>query len=200
MWFFTTKTVETIAGIFQADKRKELSGVVGSYEMTRQTIELDAQRALYLLAIISLSLGVINLFPFLPLDGGHIFWALAEKVRGRAIPFSVMERAGFVGFVLVIALFMIGLTNDVGRLVTGSGSEAFGVRVELRGSSAVPTGGGAPRSPRRSGTRSRSTRTASRSARRTTRSRSTWSELRDRVDALAGGLAKLGVRAATPSR
>ena len=76
--------------------------------------------ALFLLAIISLSLGVINLFPFLPLDGGHIFWALAEKVRGRAIPFSVMERAGFVGFVLVIALFMIGFTNDIGRL-TGRG-------------------------------------------------------------------------------
>ncbi|HEX5780341.1 MAG TPA: M50 family metallopeptidase [Solirubrobacteraceae bacterium] len=124
LWFFTSKTVETIAGIFEADKRKEISGVVGSYEVTRQTIELDTERAVYLLAIISLSLGVINLFPFLPLDGGHIFWALAEKVRGRAIPFSVMERAGFVGFVLVIALFMIGLTNDVGRL-TGDG---FGVR------------------------------------------------------------------------
>jgi regulator of sigma E protease len=120
MWFFTSKTVETIAGIFQADKRKELSGVVGSYEVTRQTIELDAQRALYLLAIISLSLGVINLFPFLPLDGGHIFWAVAEKVRGRAIPFSVMERAGFVGFALVLALFFIGFTNDIGRL-TGEG-------------------------------------------------------------------------------
>jgi regulator of sigma E protease len=124
MWFFTSKTVETIAGIFEADKRDDISGVVGSYEVTRQTIELDTERAVYLLAIISLSLGVINLFPFLPLDGGHIFWAVAEKVRGRAIPFSVMERAGFVGFVLVIALFMIGLTNDVGRL-TGEG---FGVR------------------------------------------------------------------------
>jgi regulator of sigma E protease len=124
MWFFTSKTVETIAGVFQADKRDDISGVVGSYEVTRQTIELSTERALYLLAIISLSLGVINLFPFLPLDGGHIFWAVAEKLRGRAIPFSVMERAGFVGFVLVIALFMIGLTNDVGRL-TGEG---FGVR------------------------------------------------------------------------
>ena len=124
MWFFTTKTVETIAGIFEAEKRKDISGVVGSYEVTRQTIELDTQRAIYLLAIISLSLGVINLFPFLPLDGGHIFWALAEKVRGRAIPFSIMERAGFVGFVLVIMLFLIGFTNDIGRL-TGEG---FGVR------------------------------------------------------------------------
>jgi regulator of sigma E protease len=124
MWFFTSKTVETIAGIFEADKRDDISGVVGSYEVTRQTIELSAERAVYLLAIISLSLGVINLFPFLPLDGGHIFWAVAEKLRGRAIPFSVMERAGFVGFVLVIALFMVGLTNDFGRL-TGEG---FGVR------------------------------------------------------------------------
>jgi regulator of sigma E protease len=124
MWFFTTKTVETIANIFDAEQRKQVSGVVGSYEVTRQTIELSFERAVYLLAIISLSLGVINLFPFLPLDGGHIFWALAEKVRGRAIPFSVMERAGFIGFVLVIALFMIGFTNDIGRL-TGEG---FGVR------------------------------------------------------------------------
>jgi regulator of sigma E protease len=124
MWFFTRRTVETIANIFSAEKRKDISGVVGTYEVTRQTIELSTERAIYLLAIISLSLGVINLFPFLPLDGGHIFWALAEKVRGRAIPFSVMERAGFIGFVLVIALFMVGFTNDIGRL-TGEG---FGVR------------------------------------------------------------------------
>ena len=124
MWFVTTATVEAIAGVFEAEKRKEISGVVGSYEATRQSIELSTDRAVFLLALISLSLGVINLFPFLPLDGGHIFWALAEKVRGRAIPFRVMERAGFVGFALVLALFMIGLTNDIGRL-TGEG---FGVR------------------------------------------------------------------------
>jgi regulator of sigma E protease len=120
MWFFTKTTVETIAGIFDSEKRQELSGVVGSYETTRQAIKLSTDRAVFLLAVISLSLGVINLFPFLPLDGGHIFWAVAEKVRGRAIPFSVMERAGFVGFALVIGLFMIGLTNDLGRL-TGEG-------------------------------------------------------------------------------
>ena len=119
-WFFTKTTVETIAGIFQAEKRKEISGVVGSYETTRRAITISTDRAVFLLAVISLSLGIINLFPFLPLDGGHIFWAVAEKVRGRAIPFSVMERAGFVGFALVIGLFMIGLTNDIGRL-TGEG-------------------------------------------------------------------------------
>jgi len=72
------------------------------------------------LAIISLSLALINLFPFLPLDGGHIFWAVAEKLRGRAIPYAVMERASVVGFVLIVFLFAIGLSNDIGRL-TGEG-------------------------------------------------------------------------------
>ena len=120
MWFVTSGTVRTIAGIFNPETREDISGVVGGYEVTRQAIELDFETAMRLLAVISLSLGIINLFPFLPLDGGHIFWALAEKVRGRAIPFSVMERAGFIGFALVIALFMVGLTNDIGRL-TGEG-------------------------------------------------------------------------------
>jgi regulator of sigma E protease len=120
VWYLTRTTVETIAGIFDSQKREQISGVVGSYETTRQAIDFSADRALFLLAVISLSLGVINLFPFLPLDGGHIFWAVAEKLRGRAIPFSVMERAGFIGFALVIALFMVGLTNDIGRL-TGEG-------------------------------------------------------------------------------
>jgi regulator of sigma E protease len=124
MWDVTSGTVKTIAGIFQSQKRKEISGVVGSYEVTRQAFQFSASSALLLLGVISLSLGVINLFPFLPLDGGHIFWALAEKVRGRAIPFAVMERAGFIGFALVLALFLIGFTNDIGRL-TGDG---FGVR------------------------------------------------------------------------
>jgi regulator of sigma E protease len=120
MWAVTSGTVSTIAQIFKAEKRKEISGVVGSYEVTRKSVELGFTSAMFLLAVISLSLGVINLFPFLPLDGGHIFWALAEKVRGRAIPFSVMERAGFVGFALVAVLFVIGFTNDIGRL-TGEG-------------------------------------------------------------------------------
>jgi regulator of sigma E protease len=122
---FTGVTVSTLGKVFvSAQDRKQVNGVVGSFETTRQAVKINFTTALYVLAVISLSLGVINLFPFLPLDGGHIFWALAEKVRGRAIPFSVMERAGFVGFVLVIALFMVGFTNDIGRL-TGEG---FGVR------------------------------------------------------------------------
>ena len=92
MWFVTTTTVETIAGIFEAEKREEISGVVGSYETTRQAIQLSTDRAVFLLAVISLSLGIINLFPFLPLDGGHIFWARgregARPARSRSASWS----------------------------------------------------------------------------------------------------------------
>jgi regulator of sigma E protease len=119
-WRFTPTTLSTIAGIFTPEKRKEISGIVGSYETTRQAIELSTDRAVFLLAVISLSLGVFNLLPVLPLDCGHFFCAIEEKVRGRAIPFSVMERAGFIGFALVLMLFAVGLSNDIGRL-TGDG-------------------------------------------------------------------------------
>jgi regulator of sigma E protease len=125
MWQVTEATVSGIVKVFyNPQARKQVSGVVGSFEVTRQAVAFDAQQALYILALISLSLAVVNLFPFLPLDGGHIFWALAEKVRGRPIPFSVMERASVVGFMLVAILFVIGLTNDIGRLA-GNG---FNVR------------------------------------------------------------------------
>jgi len=120
MWMVTSRTVSTLSQLYQTEKREELSGVAGSYEVTRQAIEIGWREALTLIALISLSLGVINLFPFLPLDGGHIFWSLVEKFRGRPVPFAVMERAGMIGFVLVIGLFLIGLSNDIGRL-TGEG-------------------------------------------------------------------------------
>jgi regulator of sigma E protease len=125
MWEFTHKTVTALVGIFfSSEQRKQVSGVVGSYETTRQSFELSTTQALFILAVISLSLAVVNLFPFLPLDGGHIFWAVAERVRGRAIPFAVMERASMVGIALVAFIFIVGFTNDIGRL-TGEG---FGVR------------------------------------------------------------------------
>ena len=49
MWRFTTQTVKTIARLFDAEKRKEISGVVGSYEVTRQSFELDFDDALVIL-------------------------------------------------------------------------------------------------------------------------------------------------------
>jgi len=116
MWNVTTRTLTVFTHLFQARDRKQVSGIVGTYHVTQQAVASNGTLALEIFALISLSLAIINLFPFLPLDGGHIFWALAEKVRGRQIPFSVMESASVVGFALVLMLFIVGFSNDLGRL------------------------------------------------------------------------------------
>jgi regulator of sigma E protease len=123
-WFISKSTLELPARLIDPEKRKEISGVVGSYEVTRQTILKQVEDVVGILAIISLSLAIVNLFPFLPLDGGHIFWAVVEKVRRKPVSLAVMERAGVVGFLLVILIFLIGLSNDIGRL----SGEGFQVR------------------------------------------------------------------------
>lgn len=119
-WLIVKETSKRIARIFNSKERKEITGIVGASDVAHQTVQISAAAALTFLAVISLSLGLINLFPFLPLDGGHIFWSLVEKVRGRPVSLRVMELASVVGIVLVAMLFVIGLTNDIGRL-TGEG-------------------------------------------------------------------------------
>ena len=123
-WFVTVETVKLPARLFDAERRKEVSSVVGGYEVTRQTILQRVGDVVIVLAVISLSLAIINLFPFLPLDGGHIFWALVEKIRRRPVPLAVMERASVIGFLLVIGVFILGLSNDIDRL----SGEGFQVR------------------------------------------------------------------------
>ncbi|HLY48070.1 MAG TPA: site-2 protease family protein [Solirubrobacteraceae bacterium] len=123
MWYVTHTTVSTVVRLFEPKVRKQLHGVVGGFTVTQERFAYSTVDALYTLALISLSLAVINLFPFLPLDGGHVFWALAEKVRGRRIPVETMERAGAVGFALILIVFVIGLSNDISTL-TGAGFNA----------------------------------------------------------------------------
>jgi regulator of sigma E protease len=120
MWRVTRATVTTFARIFEPQVRKRLNSAVGAFKVTQQEFAFSVVDALWTLSLISLSLAVINLFPFLPLDGGHVFWAVAEKLRGRRISFEVMERAGAVGFVLILFVFAIGLSNDISTLA-GSG-------------------------------------------------------------------------------
>lgn len=120
MWHVTTLTVSRVSELFFSEHaRHEVHSVVGVSDLASEYFSYNATAALYLLALVSLSLAIVNLFPFLPLDGGHIFWALAEKVRGRPIPFAIMERASVVGFALVIVLFAIGFTNDIHTFSNG---------------------------------------------------------------------------------
>jgi regulator of sigma E protease len=124
MWLVASGTVHVFSHIFESEQRKQISGVVGISDLGHQAIDLGIYPSLMLLALVSLSLGLLNLLPILPLDGGHIFWSLMEKLRGRPISLRVIERATMVGIALVVLLIFTGLTNDIGRL-TGEG---FNVR------------------------------------------------------------------------
>jgi regulator of sigma E protease len=124
MWFVTSGTFQAVTHLFEPQQRGQISGIVGISDVGHQAIEAGTTQALLLLALVSLSLGLLNLLPFLPLDGGHIFWSLVEKLRGRPTPLRVMEGASVIGIVLVGMLMFIGLSNDIGRL----SGEGFNVR------------------------------------------------------------------------
>ena len=122
IWEVAKGTVHVFTHLFESEQREQVSGVVGISDVGHQVIERGLERALLLLAFVSLSLGLVNLLPILPLDGGHIFWSLVEKVRGRPVSWRVMEKATMVGIALVMMLFFLGLSNDIGR-ITGEGFE-----------------------------------------------------------------------------
>jgi regulator of sigma E protease len=123
IWSVATGTVHVFTHLFESEQRKQISGVVGISDVAHETIdsgERSLERSLLLLALVSLSLGLVNLLPILPLDGGHIFWAVVEKLRGAPVSLRVMERATAVGVALVLMLIFLGLSNDIGR-ITGEG-------------------------------------------------------------------------------
>lgn len=123
MWTVVSRTAEVFVRIFESKQREQISSVVGISDVGHTAVETGWRQALLLLALVSLSLGIINLLPILPLDGGHIFWAIVEKLRGAPVSMRVMERASIIGFALVLMLFVIGVSNDIGR-ITGEGFNA----------------------------------------------------------------------------
>ncbi len=92
-------------------------GPVGIIDVSRQAV----QQSWYpiLLAFLSFNLGLINLLPILPFDGGHIAVNLIEKVRGRRLDARILERLVAFGTVLLVMLFLFLTFNDVKRLFGG---------------------------------------------------------------------------------
>jgi regulator of sigma E protease len=94
--------------------REEISSPVGITRVSSEAVQTDFRIYLQLLAFISLSLALLNLLPLLPLDGGHIAFSLVEGIRHRAVGREVYERVSIIGIALVLMLFFIGLSNDLG--------------------------------------------------------------------------------------
>jgi regulator of sigma E protease len=117
MWTATTRLVSSIGHAFTSEKvRHEFHSIVGITQVAHESVSAGAGYAIIVLGFISLVLGVINMFPFLPLDGGHVLWSLAEKVRGRRVSLASMYRFSSVGIILLVFLVLNGLSNDISRL------------------------------------------------------------------------------------
>jgi regulator of sigma E protease len=117
MWVTTEETMTGLAKALTNSKRRhEVSSIVGITEATHQAVASDTGRALVVIGFVSLVLGVVNLFPFLPLDGGHVLWSVSEKLRGRRISVAAMWRFSSIGIVLLLFLVFNGFSNDISRL------------------------------------------------------------------------------------
>jgi regulator of sigma E protease len=106
----------SLSRLVTGEGRDEISSPVGIVQGSSEAAKQGADSYLWVLALISLSLALLNLLPLLPLDGGHIAFALVEGARGRSVGREVYERVSVVGIAVVLLLFFIGLTNDIGRL------------------------------------------------------------------------------------
>jgi regulator of sigma E protease len=92
-------------------------GPVGIIDVSRQAVEQNWYPIL--LAFLSFNLGLINLLPILPFDGGHIAMNVVEKIRGRRLDTRVFERMVAFGTVLLVMLFIFLTFNDLKRLFGG---------------------------------------------------------------------------------
>jgi regulator of sigma E protease len=114
-WRVTAAIGSSLGRIVTGEGRKEIASPVGIVETSSDVIDEGGFRLyLRILAFISLSLAILNLLPLLPLDGGHIAFSLVEGIRGRSVGREVYERVSAVGIALVLLLFFVGLSNDIG--------------------------------------------------------------------------------------
>jgi regulator of sigma E protease len=116
MTSITGQTFEGLGKAFTSSKeRKQISSIIGISQVTEQAVADGAGRALVVIGYVSLILAVLNLLPFLPLDGGHVLWAVAEKLRGRRVSLVAMWRFSSVWIALLMFLVLNGFGNDIGR-------------------------------------------------------------------------------------
>jgi len=108
--------VKSLGRLVSGDGREEVSSPIGITQASSDAVERGAESYLWVLGLISLSLALLNLLPLLPLDGGHILFTLIEGARGKFLKREVYERVSMVGLAVVLLLFFVGLSNDIGKL------------------------------------------------------------------------------------
>ena len=110
-------SVQTLAGLWQmiTGQRgtEELGGPLRIAQLSGQVAEMGVASLISFMAVLSVNLALINLFPIPVLDGGHLLFYAAEAIRGRPLPPRAIEYGFRAGFALLIALFVFATFNDL---------------------------------------------------------------------------------------
>ncbi len=113
-------TAQTFSGVWQmlSGRRgtEDLGGPLRIAQLSGQVAQLGLPSLVSFIAVLSVNLGLVNLFPIPVLDGGHLLFYLAEAVRGRPIPPRAQEYGFRAGLALLVGLFMFATWNDLSHL------------------------------------------------------------------------------------
>jgi regulator of sigma E protease len=90
----------------------ELGGPLRIAQLSGEVIQLGIGPLLWLMAVLSVNLGLINLFPVPVLDGGHLLFYAAEAIRGKPLGQRVQEYGFRLGLALVLTLMVFATYND----------------------------------------------------------------------------------------
>ena len=119
-WEVSVFTLKMLGRMIVGDvSLKNLSGPITIADYAGQSAQLGWLAYLSFLALISISLGVLNLLPVPLLDGGHLMYYVAEVVKGSPVSDRVMEMGQQVGMVLLFSLMAFAIFNDINRLFGG---------------------------------------------------------------------------------
>ncbi len=114
IWFVTKTTIKFIGSLFQGKgDTSQLGGPIKIAKISGQVMEFGILAFLSTVAYISISLGLINLFPIPLLDGGHLMFYLFEKILGRPLKQSTQEGFFRIGLFLLISLMIFTTFNDL---------------------------------------------------------------------------------------
>jgi regulator of sigma E protease len=116
-WELSALTVVSLVKMVQGKiSPKHLAGPVGIFQMAGQQAKVGLLPLVSLMAVLSISLGILNLFPIPVLDGGHILFFALEGVWGQPISPRTQEIATQVGLFLLVALMLTAFYNDLLRI------------------------------------------------------------------------------------
>lgn len=116
-WFVTERTVAFIGGIFGGrEGSDQIGGPIKIAQVSSQVATLGFAPLLNLAALLSISIGLLNLLPIPMLDGGHLLFYAFEAVRGKPLSERVQEVGFRIGLALVLMLMVFAFWNDLSSL------------------------------------------------------------------------------------